>query len=257
LQESEIIVVSSKIFIYLQKLNAIKMHKIQIEFNSVKIAANDRLKFSPDKKLKAESILKCLNFATEMAYGNGHHKSQSFGGKSHERNSSEIFINTFQGKIAELAVYNQLSNLKIKPDKNPEFEIWGKGKWEDCDFTLKNETLRCSVKSTKDFGNLLLLEKEKYNEKGEFLETEDLKPRHYDFTFLVRVAGIKDNDPKSYMQKNSIETEVVGFLSHQNFLEVIAQNQFIKKGIRLGIPLIVDNYYVFAKDLELIKNLEI
>lgn len=233
------------------------MNKIQITSNCVQLTANDRLKFNPEIKLKPESILKCLEFATEMAHGNGHHKAQSFGGKIYSRNSSEIFLNTFQGKIAELAVFNQLYNLDLKPDKLPEFEVWGKGKWEDCDFTLKNETVRCSVKSTKDFGNLLLLEKEKYNEKGEFLETENLKPQKYDFTFLVRVSGIKDCNPKSYLNFNSIETEVVGFLSHQKFLEVISENQVIKKGTLLGIPLIVDNYYILAKDLEPIKNLKI
>lgn len=233
------------------------MRKINLHHDSVRIAPIDRLKFTPEKKLKPESILKCLEFASEMAYGKGHHKPQSFGGKTHNRKSSEIFLNTFQGKIAELAVYNQLSNLDLKPDKAPEFEIWGKGKWEDCDFTLKNETIRCSVKSTKDFGNLLLLEKEKYNEKGEFLETENLNPQKYDFTFLVRVSGIKDCEPKSYLDSNSIETEVVGFLSHQKFLNVISENQIIKKGTLLGIPLIVDNYYILAKDLETMKNLKI
>lgn len=233
------------------------MIKINLSQNSFSNLKSDKKTFVPDTKLKPESILKCLDFAKEMAYGNGHHKSQSFGGKSHNRNSSEIFINTFQGKLAELAVYNQLSNLGLHPDKLPEFDVWGKGKWEDCDFTLNNETVRCSVKSTKFFGNLLLLEKEKYNEKGEFLETEDLKPRPYDFTFLARVAGVKNPDPKTYLNSNDIEVEVTGFLSHEKFLQVIAEKQFINKGTIVGTPLIVDNYYIFAKDLADIKDLKL
>lgn len=233
------------------------MRKIKLHFDCVIIAPIDRLKFTPEKKLKTESILKCLEFASEMAYGKGHHKPQAFGGTTHSRKSSEIFVNTFQGKIAELAVYNQLSNFGFKPDKAPEFEIWGKGKWEDCDFTLKNETIRCSVKSTKFFGNLLLLEKDRYNENGHFLETEDLIPKPYDFTFLVRVSGIRNCDPKSYSETNSIETEVVGFLTNEKFLEIISQNQILKKGTLLGIPLIVDNYYILAKDLEPIKSFKI
>lgn len=233
------------------------MIKINLLGNSFSYPKSDRKEFKPDKKLKPESILKCLYFASEIAYGDGHHKSQSFGGKFHNRNSSEIFINTFQGKLAELAVYNQLSNLGLRPDKLPEFTIWGKGKWEDCDFTLNNETVRCSVKSTKFFGNLLLLEKDKYNEKGQFLETEDLKPRHYDFTFLVRVAGVKDPDPKTYLKSTDIDVEVTGFLSHEKFLHVIAEKQFINKGTIMGTPLIVDNYYIFAKDLAEIKDFKI
>ena len=233
------------------------MIKINLSQNSFSNLKSDKKTFVPDTKLKPESILKCLDFAQEMAYGNGHHKSQSFGGKSHNRKPSEIFINTFQGKLAELAVYNQFSNLSLHPDKRPEFDVWGKGKWEDCDFTLSNETVRCSVKSTKFFGNLLLLEKDKYNEKGEFLETEDLKPRAYDFTFLVRVAGVKNPDPKTYLNSNDIEVEVTGFLSHEKFLQVIAEKQFINKGTIVGTPLIVDNYYIFAKDLADIKDLKI
>lgn len=232
------------------------MIKIKLIQNSFRNPKSDRKEFKPDKKLKAESILKCLNFATEMAYGDGHHKSQSFGGNTYNRNSAEIFINTFQGKLAELAVYNQLSNLGLRPDKLPEFEVWGKGKWEDCDFTLKNETVRCSVKSTKFFGNLLLLEKDRYNEKGEFLETEDLKPRHYDYTFLVRVAGVKDSDPKTYLKSNEIDVEVTGYLSHEKFLQLISEKQFISKGTIVGTPLIVDNYYIFAKDLTEIRDLK-
>lgn len=74
---------------------------------------------------------------------------------------------------------------------------------------------------------------------------------------MVRVSGIKDCNPESYLESNSIETEVVGFLSYQKFLEIISENQIINKEILLGIPLIVDNYYILAKDLEPLKNLKI
>jgi len=233
------------------------MIKATIDSQRIIFESDTRKEFSPDTKLKPESIKKCLLFASEMAYGRGYHKSQSFGNSYYDRSTKEIFINTFQGKLAELAVYNELSHIGIRPDKPPEFDIWGKGKWEDCDFTLNNETIRASVKSTKWFGNLLLLEKDKYNEKGEYLETIDKMPVAYDFTFMVRIAGVKSAKPENYLESNQIEVEVTGFMAHSQFLEVINEKQIIPKGILLGIPLIVDNYYIFARDLTEVRHLRI
>lgn len=233
------------------------MTKADIQFNRVIFDSDTKKEFVPETRLKPESIKKCLLFASEMAYGRGYHKSQSFGGTEYNRLPNEIFINTFQGKLAELAIYNELSALGIRPDKMPEFDIWGKGKWEDCDFTLNNGKIRASVKSTKWFGNLLLLKKDKYNEKGEFLETFESDSFAYDFTFLVRISGVKSPKPEHYLEENDIDVEVTGFLTHSKFLEVIKEKQVIPKGIILGSPLIVDNYYIFAKDLIDIKYLRI
>ena len=233
------------------------MIKAKIEFERIIFDSSTKKEFAPDNKLKTASIKKCLHFASEMAYGAGYHKSQSFGSQNYNRATDEIFINTFQGKLAELAVYNELLNLGIRPDNPPEFDIWGKGKWEDCDFTLNNGTIRASVKSTKWFGNLLLLEKNKYNEKGEFLETFESQPQIYDFTFMVRISGVKSAKPEIYLENNEIDVEVTGFMSHSKFLQVIKEKQIISKGIILGKPLIVDNYYIFAQDLTEIKYLRI
>jgi len=233
------------------------MIKATIDCQRVIFQSETKKEFCPDTKLKPESIKKCLFFASEMAYGKGYHKSQSFGNSNYNRSPNEIFINTFQGKLAELAVYNELFNLGIHPDKPPEFDIWGKGKWEDCDFTINGGEIKASVKSTKWFGNLLLLEKHRYNEKGEFLETLENETLNYDYTFLVRIAGVKSPKPENYLETNDIEVEVTGFLSHSKFLQVIAEKQIIPKGTLLGTPLMVDNYYIFAQDLTEVKYLRI
>ena len=233
------------------------MIKANIRFNRVIFDSETKKEFIPEKKLKPESIKKCLFFASEMAYGNGYHKSQSFGGSDYNRSTYEIFLNTFQGKLAELAVYNELSLLGIRPDNSPEFDIWGKGKWEDCDFTMDNGKIRASVKSTKWFGNLLLLEKDKYNKNGKFLETFETEAFAYDYTFMVRVSGLNSVRPENYLEENEIDVEVTGFLPHSKFLEIIKEKQIIPKATLLGTPLIVDNYYIFAKDLIDVKYLRI
>ena len=57
--------------------------------------------------------------------------------------------------MCEFAVYSELS---IKYEINePDLIEWDLGKWDDVDFTIFDKTI--SVKSTKYFGNLLLLEK--------------------------------------------------------------------------------------------------
>lgn len=233
------------------------MIKANIQFNRIIFEPETKTEFAPDAKLKQESIKKCLLFASEMAYGKGYHRSQSFGGADYNRSTFEIFLNTFQGKLAELAVYNQLSLIGIRPDNPPEFDVWGKNKWEDCDFTMDNGKIKASVKSTKWFGNLLLLEKDKYNEKGEFLETFEAKSFAYDYTFMVRVSGLNSVRPENYLEENDIDVEVIGFLSLSKFLEIIKEKQIIPKGTFLGTPLIVDNYYIFAKDLIDVKYLRI
>lgn len=61
-----------------------------------------------------------------MSYGTGEHRN---GGELNRKNG-EIFINTFQGKLAELAVYNEiykLSNDVYKKLSIPDFNIFGLG----------------------------------------------------------------------------------------------------------------------------------
>lgn len=233
------------------------MFKIEIKENRVVIPPEGKKAFHSNISLRNESKQKCLDFATEMAYGAGYHNPEAFGG-DHHRNASEIFIDTLQGKLAELAVYNKLHSLGAAPDKLPDFGVWKRGIWEDCDFTFNEGKIKASVKSTKSFGNLLLLEKARYSESGEYLEPANGRnPILYDYTFLSRVTGIENPNPKEYKNLDDIKVEVTGFITHSNFLEIINNKQIIQKGTILGIPLIVDNYYICANNLQEINTFKI
>lgn len=90
--------------------------------------------------------------------GNGEHRNHRTGG-THQRKKGEIFANAFQGKLAECAIYNQFYNeLDIT---EPDFETYGLGEWDDADFYIND--FKISIKSTKSFGNLLLLETRDWN----------------------------------------------------------------------------------------------
>jgi len=228
---------------------------VQIRGNEVFIPREGRKSFLPNTSLKDLSIVKCIDFAKEMAYGEGFHNAKAFAGSSYTRENKEIFINTLQGKIAELGFYNLMYARGMTPDKLPDFRIWGKGIWEDCDFEFKNGTIKVSLKSTKHFGNLLLLEKNRYNANGEYLEPANGQtPVKHDYIFLSRVKGVDSYNPSDYATPFKINCEITGFITHDLFKELIHKNKYIKKGTRLGIPLIVDNYYIVASDLYPIED---
>jgi hypothetical protein len=234
------------------------MIKIAIENGTVIIPLEGKKKFISNTVLKSQSILKCVDFASNMAYGKGHHQAKSFGGDNYTRENKEIFINTLQGKIAELGFYNLMYSNGLVPDKLPDFGVWGKGKWEDCDFEFENGRIKVSLKSTKFFGNLLLLEKNRYNLNGEYIEPANgIAPIKHDFIFFSRVKGVDSHNPADYIQPFDISCEITGFITHSQFLQIIKSGQIINKGVRLGIPMIVDNYYVVASELSPINNFKI
>lgn len=232
---------------------------IEIINNEVKIAYNQKKQYVPNVNLKEESLKKCIEFADEMAYGKGHHQSLAFGGGSYKRNQAQIFRDTLQGKIAEIGFYNFMYSLNQKPDQFPDFGVWGQGKWEDTDFTFNNGKVSVSIKSTKHFGNLLMLEKDRYNSNGEYIEPADPNspPVLHNYIFLVRVKGIGSGSPKDYESVRNLSCEITGFISHDQFKEIINKNQFIPKGTKIGIPMIVDNYYETASNLQSPRNFKI
>ncbi len=106
------------------------------------------------KAFKPETIKKVFDFAFDMTFGNkGAHRVHRTGGTVH-RKKGEIFYNTFQGKLAECAA----CNLLYKVDKSvfPDFSVSKLGVWDSVDVVVNDKKI--AVKSTKSFGNLLLLE---------------------------------------------------------------------------------------------------
>jgi hypothetical protein len=76
---------------------------MRIEGNNYYI--ENKLKFNSIRTFKKQTISTVFNFAYEMSFGKGEHRQHRSGDQRNRRNG-EIFINAFQGKLAELGIYN-------------------------------------------------------------------------------------------------------------------------------------------------------
>ncbi len=64
--------------------------------------------FQSGNTFRDETIDTVFNFAYAMTFGNGEHRDHRSGGNT-KRKKGQIFTNTFQGKLSELAIYNTFS----------------------------------------------------------------------------------------------------------------------------------------------------
>jgi hypothetical protein len=130
-------------------------------------------------------LLDSFNFSYQMIFEDGHHRKHRSGGLNH-RKKGELFANTFQGKIAEFIVFQELINSGLENCTAPDISINGKGIWDDVDLIYANKKI--NIKSTVFFANLFLLEKKDWNLNGEYIP--NLKKdgtNNYDYFILVRI----------------------------------------------------------------------
>ena len=221
----------------------------------------------PYKKIKEfplRILNKCFDFAYDMTYGNkGEHRSYRSGGKIIRKNG-EVFINTFQGKLAEYGIWNEFENRSFDIN-SPDLSEYNLGKWDD--FDIKYKDYNIAVKSTKFYGNLLLLEKDDWNEHGIYIPNEDKGTGYYDFFVLIRISPdgeyIMKEKRKLYSSEkidredlrkiiinnsNKWSDDVPGFITHEDLCSIIKNKDIIEAGKMLNgkTPMDTNNYYVQA-----------
>ena len=156
--------------------------------------------FSSDKAvtIKPSGLETIFNFAYDMTFGKkGKHRDHRSGGNL-ERKNGEIFINVFQGKLAECGICKFFHQNGIELQL-PDFGIYPLGVWDSYDFEYKN--IKFSVKSTTFFGNLLLLETKDWNCNGNYIPNlKSNRQSKYDYHILVRIKP----DGKKIMKKNEL-----------------------------------------------------
>jgi len=254
------------------------MQRLEQKENSYYITK--KKKFSPLNTFKNRTIKIVFDFAYEMTFGNGEHRDHRTGGEL-KRTKGQIFINTFQGKLSELAIYNLFFTHNHEVYKRlspPDFDIYGLGEWDDSDIILDN--IKFSIKSTKFYGNLLLLESKDWNKDGEYIPNINTsKNSKYDYFVLVRIKPdgeslMKNN--KLLYEKNHIDKEylfsiinstpwdydIVGYISNQTLKNIVSIKDFLlPKGSLLNgkISMDAENYYIQSGDMQdfsdLIKTL--
>jgi hypothetical protein len=236
--------------------------------------------FSPLNNFNNKTIESVSNFAYEMTFGDGEHRDHRTGGEL-RRSKGQIFINTFQGKLSELAIYNLFftnNRGAYKRLSPPDFDTYGLGEWDDSDIILDN--IKFSIKSTKYYGNLLLLESKDWNNKGEYIPNINTsKNSKYDYFVLVRIQPDGENlmkKNKLLYERNHINKEylfsiihstqwhydIAGYISNQTLKDIISSNNFLlPKGSLLNgkIPMDAENYYIQSGNMQdftdLIKTL--
>lgn len=220
------------------------------------------------RELKDETIDKVFDFAYTMAFEEKHRKTRS-GGKIKRRNG-EIFANTFQGKLAECAAVNFF--YKYDNTIEIDFNTYDLGKWDTVDLTVCKKEV--AVKSTKRFGQLLLLETKDWNESGEYIPNIGTTNSSYDFIVLVRIEPscedimktnrllYKDNIDKTVLKdlikRQKWSYDYVGYITNSDLKQIISEKHIIPQGALLNGNKSMDaeNYYVQAGDMRKLSDFD-
>jgi len=246
-----------------------------MQFNKMKRNGNvfliTRKKAFPENPriFKKKTIKTAFDFAYDMTFGNvGQHRSNRSGGTI-KRKNGEIFANVFQGKLAECAA----SNLFYKIDATvlPDFSLYRLGKWDSVDIEVCNKKI--AVKSTKSFGNLLLLEQKDWDTDGRYIPNKDDGIAYYDYFVLIRIKPFCEDIMRAnkwlyaksldrenlwaVVEKQDWSYDYAGYITLDDLRSIIQNGFVIKQGELLNRSTVMDadNYYVQAGDMKNVEEL--
>lgn len=224
-------------------------------------------KFIPNVLISEMDFKQAANFAYKMSFGKkGQHRDHRTGG-SHRRKNGEIFANAFQGKLSEFAVYNYLRKIGLQLEP-PDLTIASLGSWDVVDLSVNGKEL--TIKSTKSYGQMLLLETRDWAYNGAYKPNKSI----YDYFILVRISP---NVDKILMTKKLLyadevsndvlvplikgekwKAEVSGYFTNDQFVsEVIKPRHIIPKSAFLNkTRMDAENYYIQIGDLQSLDNIK-
>jgi hypothetical protein len=239
-------------------------HKLRQDGNDYYISRPKR--FQPIYEFQDKEIGEVYDFAFGMTFGKvGEHRKYRSGGQ-HRRKNGEVFINTFQGKLCEFGIKNFFGKYGIECS-DPDLSQWELGIWDTLDVTANNK--KVNVKSTKFFGDLLLLETKDWNTEGEYVPNIATGNSHYDFFVLTRIKPSGEAIMKKHriMYCNELPNEVdleeiiikngpwkfdiAGFITHEDLVDLINSRYILPQNSRLNgkMPMDAENYYVQSGDM--------
>lgn len=244
------------------------MKPLDYEAGDLRIEGNNyyvqnKRPFNAYASMLAEDKKECFDFAYDMSYGEkGAHRDSRSGGNIH-RKKGQIFINSFQGKMAEYALYRYFLSKNIMMEK-PDVERYDLGTWDSFDLSVQGKHI--SVKSTKSYGELLLLETKDWDERGQYKPNIITGNSKYDYTVLVRfnpngedimkrnrLLYQKDNEISGNIKEILIEKiynqewkyDFPGFIYYSELVKMIEQKRIIPQKAMLNGTTQMDaqNYY--------------
>lgn len=242
--------------------------------NDVTYTFNSKNPFNGTNNLTSEDLDNSFEFAYNMAYGELHRSNRS--GGTYTRNNTEIFVDALQGKLSEFFTQKVFIDAGIKVS-DVDTNLYKRGEWDSEDlsvFTTKGQQTKITIKSTKHFGNLMLLETKDWNSEGYYIPSGELGK--YGVFVLVRVKFGLDfilKSKKLYFSKNidkkllreifdsiisgdEFSFDIPGILYRNDIKKIIKSKQIIYKGHMLNSTIIdADNYYVQSGNMRSVNNL--
>lgn len=227
------------------------------------IPVGRKVPFEAIGTINPEDTKKVLDFSFDMAYGNGHHRDHRQGGE-HKRTPNEIFISDVQGKLAEYAVYYCLQDYGLEVNE-PDLDVYGENVWDSVDISCNGKHL--SIKSTKEFGQLLLLEAQDWDESGHYIPNIKIpdKISEYDYHILVRISPSCEDllrarklsygtelpeDVIEMLKKQKWTYSMPRFITRDELIKLIQENFVLKAGVYFNnTKMDATNYYVKAYDM--------
>ncbi|WP_010249798.1 hypothetical protein [Myroides injenensis] len=227
-----------------------------------------------ENTVSLNQIKQALDFAYSMVYADGHHRAYRSGG-SITRKKGEQYCNTFQGKLAEIVLYDFLrinySDIKVS---EPDFYIMGKGLWDDTDLKI-NDKFNVSIKSMAFFSNLLLLETKDWDQQGAYIPNLSTDNNGlYDYFIIVRLKeDIKQlfRHQKLFYSDENIDKDkikriilskkwyfdVPGCASLKTIIHLIKNKNILAKGALLNNSVTMDaeNYFCEVSKLRPLEEM--
>ncbi len=227
-------------------------------------------RFFSANSISPSLLASVTDFAYNMCFGEGHHRSHRTGGQIIRR-GGEKFCNTFQGKLAEVSLRKLLISNGL-PCGEPDFSIYGEGMWDDCDLMVNGKSL--SVKSAAFFSNLLLMEEHDYDENGNYLPNLlSGDTASYDYYILVRIKpdikalfrkqrlmysdNIGRNQIDNIINSETWNYDIGGWVDHNEFVYAIRNKFIIPQNSTLNVytKMDADNFYIQSGDMHSISEL--
>ena len=225
--------------------------------------------------LPSATLEQVLEFSWNMTFGQkGQHRAHRTGG-SEIRSDLMVFRDVYRGKLGEVAFYYYCQQRHgVQQLSEIDFSCSATGIWDCADFIV-NDKHHISIKTTKDFGNLMYLEAkdwdiDSHQQKAVYKPNQhDPNKNHgiYDYFFLCRVksnidaiihqisqqptpTALEDLKLKLFriLKQQKPQLDIAGYISNRDLLQVMQQARFLlPAGTFVGKsakPQDAENYYI-------------
>lgn len=229
-------------------------HLQKVGETDFRISHSNIKKFVPLKLDLNEYVRECVSWGFDNEF-------------KEDATHSEKTKKAILGKLGEFGIYKFLKERGYGVSY-PDLEVRKQGDWDDGDLSIDEKKI--NIKTTKNFGNLLLLKKADWNPEGNYKwglrklpngNKERYVDDTYKYFFLCRIKPDIENllvideetskdEILSQLSNVKIQFDIPGFINIYDFKKIIEKNICIKKGDSIGSRKFTEDlYYCQAGEL--------